>query len=226
MTFTSDGPNYRSAELETPYWKAQQVWDERLGSSYAQLRQWRWLSLALLVVCGLLAASLAIVAAQQKNTVYVAEIGQQGRVINVAPLSLPYNPDQAQVEYFLGQFVQLVRALPLDPVVAKQNWLKAYAFLSPRGTAVFNQLMRNDNPLQALGKQTVTVQISAMNALSNTSYDIDWSETVVGANGQTLSKTNYAGVFTVSVTTPKTQAQILTNPLGIMIDNVHWSRQT
>lgn len=224
--FNNDTPSYQTEPPETPYLKAQQVWDARLGSSHAQTRQWRWIAFSLLVLCVLLSISLSIVVQRQSNTVYVAEIAHEGRIINVQPLTIPYNPQQAQIEYFLSQFVQLIRGLPLDPVVAKQNWLKAYAYLSPRGSAVLNTLMANDNPLQLLGKQTLTIDITAMNPLSANSFNLDWSETAVGLNGQVLGKKQYSGVFTVSITPPKTESQILSNPLGIYIDNAHWTVQT
>lgn len=223
MAFTNDTPTYHTQELETPYLKAQQVWDSRLGLSHAQTRQWRWIAFCLLILCGVLATALTIVASQQKNTVYVDEIAQGGRVINVAPLTIPYSPEQAQVEYFLSQFVSLIRTLPLDPVVAKQNWLKAYAYLSPRGSTLLNGLMGQDNPLQLLGKQTVSIEVTTVNPLSSNTYNINWTETAVGVNGQVLSKKLYAGVFSVSIHAPQTQSQILSNPLGIYIDNVHWS---
>lgn len=221
--FNNESPNYHTPALETPYLKAQQVWDARLGGIHAQMRQWRIIAFALLVLCGLLGVSLMIAVNAPKTSVYVAEVKASGQVVNVTPLSRTYNPEQAQVEYFLSQFIQSIRSLPLDPVVAKQNWLKAYAFLSPRGSALLTSLMRTDNPLNQLGKQTTTVTISSVNPLSPTTYDIDWTETAIGPNGQTLSQKNYAGVFTVSISAPKTESQVLSNPLGIYIDNLHWS---
>ncbi len=224
--FTKDSANYRATDLETPYLKAQQVWDHRLGGAYAQMRQWRCIAFILLGLCALLAMALTVIAHTAKTAVYVAEVKSSGQIVNIAPLNRPYNPEQAQVEYFLSQFVQLIRGLPLDPVVAKQNWLKAYAFLSPRGSAMLTTLMRNDNPLNLLGKQTTLVTITSVNPLSANTYDIDWTEQTVGINGQILSQKAYTGVFTVSIDAPKTESQVLINPLGIYIDNLHWTLHT
>ncbi len=223
--FDETTPIYQTLSVETPYLKAGQVWDARLGGAHAQMRQWRRIAFLLLGLCALLGIALIIAIHLAKTTVYVAEVKSSGQVVNIAPLTLPYNPEQAQVEYFLGQFIQLIRELPLDPVVAKQNWLKAYAFLSPRGSAILTNLMRSDNPLNLLGKQTVTTTITSVNPLSATTYDVNWTEVTLGANGQPLSQKNYSGVFSVSIVTPKTVAQILANPLGIYIDNLHWSIQ-
>ena len=223
--FDNEPPHYRSDLLETPYLKAQQVWDTRLGSAYSQTRQWRAIAFMLLLLCGILSISLVIAVNAPKTSVYVAEVKASGQVVNVAPLSRTYNPQQAQVEYFLGQFVQLIRTLPLDPVVAKQNWLKAYAFLSPRGANLLTNLMRNDNPLTLLGKQTISVTVTSVNPLSINTYDINWTEVAIDANGQLLSQKNYNGIFSVSIQTPKTEDQVLSNPLGINIDNLHWSIQ-
>lgn len=224
--FNHESTNYHAAPLETPYLKAKQEWDQRLGKSFAEIRLWRWMTLLLVALLAIISISLLVVSAQQKNVVYIAQVEKGGQVVNVAPLTIPYQPDQAQVEYFLGQFIELVRGLPLDPVVAKQNWLKAYAYLSQRGAAQLNILMQQQNPLTLLGKQTITVTVNSINPLSAISYEIDWTETAVDNNGQTIAQKNWSGVFTVSVHAPKTQQQILINPLGIYIDNLHWSMRS
>ena len=186
--FDNETPNYHAPAIETPYLKAQQVWDNRLGGAAAHMRQWRLIALTLLCLCGLLSVCLVISVNAPQTSVYVAEVKSTGQVLNITPLNRTYNPEQAQVEYFLSQFVQSIRSLPLDPVVAKQNWLKAYAFLSPRGSAMLTTLMRTDNPLSLLGKQTTTVSITSVNPLSLNTYDLNWTEVATGPNGQTLNQ--------------------------------------
>jgi type IV secretory pathway TrbF-like protein len=53
----------------------------------------------------------------------------------------------------LGQFLQNIRNIPLDPVVFRQNWDKSYAYLTPEAANKMNQQMKVDNPLQKLTQE-------------------------------------------------------------------------
>lgn len=60
MTFWRATSHYgESPSPETPYQKAGQVWDERIGSARVQARNWRLMALALLAA--LIATSGALV---------------------------------------------------------------------------------------------------------------------------------------------------------------------
>lgn len=215
--FKKEIPSYRGEVAETPYQHAQQEWDERIGSARVQAENWRLIAFFSLAVATLLLVILIVVLVSRSERIFVAEIGSRGRVVNVAPLSIGYNPTVAQKEYFIGNFIELLRSVPLDPVVAKQNWLKAYGFLGQRATAQLNTYLQQNNPLNILGKKTVVVKIDDINPLSDNSFAVEWQETIVNADGQSEAHNLYSGVFTLTLKTPTTQQAILQNPLGIYI---------
>lgn len=211
------------SESQNPYQRAKQEWDERIGRSVIQARNWRFAAiLALFLACGLLVL-LFLAMYNHKDHVLVAEVSQTGRVINVIPLNERYNPTVAQQEYFICNFIELMRSLPLDPVLAKQNWLKAYKFLSQRAAGQLNVLLRQQNPLDSLGRKTVIVKINDINPISNSTFQVDWAETVFDISGSQEKTGNYSGVFTIAFEQPKSQQMILQNPLGIYITDFHMS---
>lgn len=215
--FKSETVSYKTPEFETPYQKARQEWDNRLGDVVTQAKNWRFVavlcSLVSVVLLGLLIASFSI----SQNHVFVAEVTQEGRVVNVSPLMVAYQPTQAQLEYFLGRFIQLVRGLPLDPVVAKQNWLEAYDYLTQQSAEKLNRFLQQNNSVNDLGKKTIVVKLVDINALSDHSFEVDWLETSFDLTGQKTDTKRYSGVFTVVVKQPKTQTIIMKNPLGVYI---------
>ena len=154
---------------------------------------------------------------------FVAQVGHSGRVINVAPLKVNYQPSQAEKAYFLTDFIKLVRTVPLDPVVAKNNWLHAYDFLSQRGADQLNHYWQAHHPTELLGKETVTVTINSVNAMSPHSFNIDWTETAVDLAGHVIHKKAYSGVLTIALSPPKTEKKLLTNPLGLYITDINFS---
>lgn len=201
----------------TPYQRGQAEWDSRIGTARVQARNWRILALLSLVVTVLLLMVLIIEMSTNKVRLFVAQVTSSGQVVNVQMLATQYHPTTAQEEYFIKNFIELIRELPLDPVVAKNNWLKAYDFLSSRGAERLNAYFRQNNPVELLGKKTVNVKITTINQISDKTFEAEWTESVVNANGQDEGQKNYAGVFTLTLNQPTTQSEILQNPLGIYI---------
>lgn len=223
--FDKEAANYESGTTDTPYARARQEWDERLGTVRAQSRNWRLIAFACAIISILLLVILILVLELRQDRVYVAEVNHGGRVVNIAPLEKPYHPKKAQKEYFISHFIKLTRAIPLDPVVAKNNWLQAYNFLTRRSAKTFNKMMTQDNMTHALGKKTREIKIKDINAMSNNTFQVDWIEETTKLQDNSQSKQHYSGVFTLVTKPPKTQKQILQNPLGIHIAHFNVSKR-
>ncbi|MBU0455782.1 MAG: conjugal transfer protein TrbF [Pseudomonadota bacterium] len=221
--FNKQPSNNQQAEVKTPYQRAKQEWDHRIGTVAVQAKNWRFIALLSLLVAVITLVLLIFSLSMDSNRVFVAEVSNSGRVVNVVPLQKVYEPSDAQKEYFISQFIRFVREVPLDPVVAKKQWLSAYDYLNQRGATILNAYFKANNPAELLGKQTVTLKILDINPMSTNAYQVDWRETSVDNSGQVLGKKDYSGVFTFQMKQPTTQEAILKNPLGIYISDFHIS---
>lgn len=210
---------------ETPYARARQEWDHRIGDARVQAQNWRIVAIFSLFIAAVLLVALMMSLSLHQTKVFVAEVTKDGRVVNVAPIVVAYHPTTAQEEYFVANFIKLIRELPLDPVVAKKNWLDAYHFLTQRGSEKLNTYLRQNNPTELLGKQTTTIEVTDVNPISNSTFSVDWTETNVDLNGQSLGQKKFSGVFTIILKAPKTQQEILQNPLGIYITDLNISNR-
>lgn len=215
--FKKEQVSYSSGEIITPYQRAQQEWDIRIGQSRLQARNWRILSTLSLLVAALLAVILMLALAKNHDHVYIAEVTKEGKVVNVTSLDTSYQPNEAQKEYFVAHFIELTRSIPLDPVLAKKNWLNAYDFLDSRGAELLNHYFRQSNPIALLGKKTITIQIADIHPISPTTYHVNWVENVTNNNGQEEAKNGFGGIFTITMRPPTKHEEILHNPLGICI---------
>lgn len=215
--FKREARTYKGEELLTPYQRAQQEWDMRIGTSRVQARNWRVLAILSLLITILLAIVLSVTLATRKDRIYIAEVTKDGKVVNVSPLLVRYQPTEAQKEYFIARFIELVRTIPLDPVLAKKNWITAYDFLNNRAAERLNYYFKQSNPTALLGKKTISTQLSDINPISPTTIHINWIETTVNSSGQEESKKEYSGVFTIAIKQPTSHEIMLRNPLGIYI---------
>lgn len=225
MSFPFRAPvsNTAPAPAETPYRRAQQEWDARMGSAVLSARTWRRVAFACLALAGALAAGLTIVALQQRTFVHVVEVDPQGQVLSVRAADGHWSPSEAQTAYHLGRFVRLVRTLPTDGVVLRENWLEAYRFLTPQAAAQLTEIARQDDPFLSLGRVGRTVYVRSIIARSDSSWEVSWIERSTNGSGMNDGEA-YSGVFTITTRAPRNADDIAVNPLGLLISDFSWSR--
>lgn len=211
---------------KTKYDRARAEWDERIGSARVQARNWRLMALGLLGVAALLAGGLIYQSTKSRVTPYVVRVNTATGVVDGVGLARAahYAPKKAEIDYFLSQFIQDTRSLPMDPVVAKRHWLTAYRYLAPAAAHQMNAYVNANNPLSKIGQESVNVRIRSVVPVSAHSYQIQWTQTRYSQDGTVLHHFKYTGIFTVAMKPPRTIQGVLTNPLGIYITSFSWSR--
>lgn len=213
-----------STPAETPYHRAAQVWDERIGSARVQARNWRLMAFA---CAGLAAIALGAFIYSELDThiaTYVVPVDRYGRPGRIELADRVYAPGPAETAYFVADFVQLVRAKSTDPVVLRQNWTKAYGFVSAEAQAALTRHAQERDPFTRLGHQAVAVEIVSVLPRSPTSYQVQWRETTY-EDGTPGLPMQWTGLFTVVVRQPRNEEQLRANPLGILITSFQWSRE-
>src|SRR3546814_13095909 len=81
----------RTPVPETPYQRAGQLWDERIGSARVQARNWRLMAFGCLVLTAGTSAGLAWQSLQSRVTPYVVEVDRLGeaRAVEAAAAESP-----------------------------------------------------------------------------------------------------------------------------------------
>ena len=72
-------------DSETPYQRAGQVWDDRIGSARVQAKNWRLAFFGMLALSGGLAAGLVCQSARGTITPWVVQVDRLGQAQEVAP---------------------------------------------------------------------------------------------------------------------------------------------
>src|SRR5271155_1645167 len=103
-------------EPETPYQRAGQVWDERIGSARVQAMNWRLAFFAMLALSGGLGAGLVWQSARGTVTPWVVQVDRLGRARAGAPAVADYRPPAPQIAWHLARFIGEVGGIPADPV--------------------------------------------------------------------------------------------------------------
>ncbi|HEV2551643.1 MAG TPA: conjugal transfer protein TrbF [Stellaceae bacterium] len=211
-------------EPATPYQRAAQVWDERLGSARVQAKNWRLMAFGSLALSMGLAGGLLWQSAQSRITPYVVEVDKLGSVQAVGPAIEPYKPNDAQVAYHLARVITDVRALSIDPVLVRQNWLEAYAYATDHGAVFLNDFARTNDPFKSVGERSIAVQVTSVVRVSDDSFQVKWTEQIY--EHESLARTErWTAILSVVLQQPHTTDALRKNPLGLYVNGLNWSRE-
>lgn len=214
----------RTVEPQTPFQRAGQVWDERIGSVRVQARNWRIMALGGLVLSTGLSAGLLWQSMQSRVVPFVVAVDRLGEPRAIAPAERDYQPTDPQIAWFLGRFITDVRSISLDPVVMKQNWLSAYDFVTGRGARFLNDYARSANPFGAIGTRTVSAQVTSIVRASDRSFQVKWTQSEY-ERGNFVGTTHWTGIVSVVLRPPSTLDRLRRNPLGLYVDAIDWSQE-
>ena len=214
----------RTPEPETPYQKAAQAWDERIGSARVQAYNWRLIAFGNLFLAGGLAVALVWQAARGTVVPWVVQVDKLGEAQAIAPAVADYKPTDPQIAWHLARFIENVRSIPSDPIIVRQDWLKAYDFVTEKGALALNDYARANDPFAKIGQVQVAVDVSSVIRASDDSFRIAWTERRY-ENASLAATERWTAILTIVVQPPRDAERLRKNPLGLFVHAVNWSKE-
>ncbi|RWI16661.1 conjugal transfer protein TrbF [Mesorhizobium sp.] len=212
---------------DNPYLAARNEWNERYGSYVKAASAWR--------IVGITGMAMAVVgftysiyqSTQVKLVPYIVEVDKLGTAVAAGfPQQIEY-ADARVVRATLGGFVSNFRSVTPDAVVQKQYIDRTYALLrsSDPATEKVNTWFRSSSPFEKAKNATVAVEVNNIVALSNQSYQVDWTEFERDRRGRETAVRRFRGIATVTLTPPQDEAMIRLNPIGLYLRDFDWTAQ-
>lgn len=224
MLWKRQGNAYgETLEPVTPYQRAAQAWDDRMGAARVQAKNWRIAALIALGMSAMLAAGLVWRSTQSFVTPYVVELTTDGTVRAVGPADVTYEPTDAQIAYHLAGFIQNTRSVSIDPIIVRQNWMQAYAYATDKAAAILNTYAQENDPFADIGKRSVSIDVSSVVRASEDSFTVRWRETEF-RNGAEMGRENWTATLSVISDPPRDAETLHRNPLGLYVHGINWSK--
>ena len=214
----------KTPQPETPYQRAAQVWDDRIGSARVQAKNWRLAFFGTLFLSSGLAIGLVWQGARGSIVPWVVQVDKFGEAQVVGPADVPQQPTDPQIAFHLAKFIENVRGIPADPVIVRNNWLRAYEFTSPKGALALNDYARTNDPFSNIGKEQVAVDVASVIRASGSSFRVAWTERRY-RDGSLAETARWSAILTISIAPPRTPDALRKNPLGLFIDAINWSKE-
>lgn len=214
----------KTPEPETPYQKAAQIWDERIGSARVQAKNWRLMAFGSLLLAGGFAAALVWQSARGTIVPWVVQVDNLGQSQAVAPAVADYRPTDPQIAFHLARFIEQTRSIPADAIIVRQNWLRAYEFTTDRGAMALNDYARTNDPFSKVGRTQVAVDVSSVIRASPDSFRVAWVQRTY-QDGSLASTERWTAILTIVVQPPRDAEKLRANPLGIYVNAINWSKE-
>lgn len=209
-----------------PYLDARKEWDERYGSLISRANNWRRAALAALLIALLETGGLIALAMKSKVVPYVVAIDSLGRTVASGPAEQTPAADDKLKRAALFHWVSDLRTVTIDGVAQRKAIDRVYTMIANGSPAQIEvgDFYRLAPPQERAQTRTVDVEVKAVFATSEKTYQVEWTETIRGLSGQMEGEERWKGSFTITVNPPTDERLIRLNPLGIYVTNVSWSR--
>ncbi|MBZ7921502.1 conjugal transfer protein TrbF [Ensifer adhaerens] len=214
----------KAPQPETPYQRAAQVWDDRIGSARVQARNWRYMAFGCLALSAGLSGGLVWQSASGTIVPWVVQVDKLGQAQAIAPAVADYRPSDPQIAFHLARFIEQVRSIPADAIIVRQNWLRAYEFTTQGGALALNDYARANDPFTKVGKQQVAIEVSSVIRASPDSFRVAWIERRY-QDGSLAATERWSAILTTVVQTPRDAEKLRANPLGIYVNAINWSKE-
>ena len=213
----------KTPPADTPFQRAGQMWDERIGSARIQARNWQLMAFGTLGLSAAMAGGLLWQSQQSGIVPYVVEIDRLGEARAVSPADAKFRPTDPQLAWTLARFIEDIRTVSLDPVLMRRQWLRAYDFVTDRGAQFLGDYARRADPFGRIGEHTTSVEVTSVTRASDHSFEIKWTETSF-ERGVRTAVADWTAFVTVEMKPPANSDTLKRNPLGLYVDGIDWSR--
>ncbi len=214
---------------DTPYARARQEWDNRMGSAVVQAKNWRYATFAtLLFVAFPSLIGMIYLGSLPKLEPHVIEVntttGESSYRGVVGETWQNFTPTNSSIQYHLRRFLEDTRTVSGDAEVIRKNWFDAYKLVTPNAANTLSTYAQNNIPFERAKKERVYIkEIISQQPISPDTWQVEWSEEIKNKRGQALDVQYWKAIFTIKMQKPETVQELAGNPIGLYIDDFNWS---
>lgn len=219
MSDFTQQPPPNSTPLQSPFARASDEWDSRIGTATAQAANWRRIAFASMFLASISVAGVIWQSSQIKIVPYVVQVTDVGNKVRFEPIADFYNPTDRQITHTLADWIKKVESRSTDPIVVRTNWTSAFDFLAQDGLTYMTERARRDDPFAKIGLEAISIKINKANKISPKTYQISYTKQFY-LKGKHSRDEQWTATFTTSVQPGRNVEGILKNPLGIFINAV------
>lgn len=198
--------------------KAKQVWAERMGEPIVERNRWFLVSIVLLI--GLVACLSALNMLMPLKTAVpmIIKIDRAtGEIVGKPVEVAAFKPGEAEKKYFITRWIRDI--IDLEPGITERNLREAFGFVRGKASDEYKDFMKQTRPLARLMEEktlTRKTDIVSFNFTTENAASVRFQTEERQAGASPVIK-RYAAFITYEIYPPKTDREIVENPLGLFI---------
>src|SRR5215831_7535260 len=207
----------KSSAVHNPYLAARKEWDERYGDLITRAKNWRAAAFLFGLIALASVAGMIVIAKQTRVVPYVVAVDNIGRVASAGLAEQGSLADDRLKRAAIYQWVSDWRLVTIDGIAQRKAIDRVYAMIGSGTPAqlVVSDFYSKDPPQTRSQTQTVDVEVKAVFATSDKTYEVEWTEVNRNLAGQIRSEERWKGSLTIVVNPPTEERLVRINPLGI-----------
>lgn len=223
----------KSKDVPNPWFDARAAWTAREAAARSRERMWQVVALFGLLIGLFALGGLIYYANSSRYIPYVVEVDKLGAAMGVRPADKMRQADPRVIRYAIANFITESRMVSVDINVQKRAIFRVYSYLSDLdvSTTKMNEYMNStpeSTPFARAARETVETEIVSMIPQTETSFEIDWIETVrdrsTGGVKEQFKMRAMVSYYFASIDKTQTGESLLYNPLGLFIRDFNWAR--
>lgn len=212
-------PSQDQSAQSNPYLNAREEWLERYGSYISRAAQWRAVAFISLSLLSVSLVGNVMQARQVKVIPYVVEMDKLGKVSNVVRLEQSVPTPRNMIQSEIADAIVNWRTVTADTELQKQMIKRLSQVISGSATGVLKQWFEENSPYEiAKAGKLVHVEIKGLPLpVSDSSYRVEWIETIRNHAGALLEQHSFEATATIQLRPPQTELEVMANPGGVYI---------
>lgn len=212
---------WKYEQPENPYNGRRREYDQLIGEVQKERNRWRCAAFVMLTLLFLASGGMVYLGSLPKVVPHVIEVASWGEARSVGRVGTnSYSGivrSDPSIQYYLRAFITNMRSISSDREIIRDNLTAAFRSVTRSGYTQLQTDISNSGIFTRSQRERVTVTIHNILTITDSSYQIDWTEATFGLNGAERGRAYYRGIFNVVFAEPD-ESQIRFNPLGIFIE--------
>lgn len=217
---------------ENPYLNARRSWNVHTAGLMKSLQLWQFVGLSSLLVTLTAVGGLITIGSQSK---FIPLVFQQDANGNTLSVTRADNVEQANIDDYravAAHFIENIRTVSIDVALQKKAVFQVYSYLNQNDSAVikvqdFYNDKQHSNPFERATHEIVSVEIRSVLQESDSTWQVDWIETVRNRDGSLKEKPYpmkaMITMYQDNEINDVSNESILKNPHLIYVRDFNWS---
>ncbi len=188
------------------------------------IKNWQCAFLSIFILFIISLGGIIKIGAKSHFVPYIVTVDNNGEIQNlVKPLEEEYEVTSLQEKSYLRKFLIDIRTISLDPVFFGKRYKEALRYTSSSTESKLKDMYVEDDISKKIKeKVTRTIEINSIVKVTgiDRTYKVTWNEKMFQEGGK-VGETKYEGIFSLKIVKPRTEKDLLINPLGITIEDIN-----